>query len=61
MRPRSKRVVIWYRNFEYEIEGANAGLTLREDLFQQCVLRFNFMSDVATVIASTEPQNRGRC
>ena len=46
----------WYRTFEYDVE-RERGLDFQEDLFNPCVLRFDFhSSSTATVIASTEPQ-----
>lgn len=45
----------WYRNFEYEIE-RERGFDFAEDLFQPCSMNFD-LSQVATVIASTETRN----
>jgi len=47
----------WYRNFEYDAE-RERGLDFQEDLFNPCVLRFDFnQRPTATLIASTERQN----
>jgi predicted glycogen debranching enzyme len=47
----------WYRNFEYDAE-RERGLDFQEDLFNPCVLRFDFnQRPTATFIASTERQN----
>lgn len=49
----------WYRNFEYDAE-RERGLDFQEDLFNPCVLRFDFnQRPTATLIASTERQNVG--
>src|SRR5262245_46886700 len=44
----------WYRNFQYEIE-RERGLNFNEDLFNPCVLKFEFRHhSQAAIIASTE-------
>jgi predicted glycogen debranching enzyme len=49
----------WYRAFEYDAERERA-LDFQEDLFNPCLLRFDFNSSGnATIIASTEPQGTG--
>src|SRR5215472_9869480 len=46
----------WYRNFEYDAEHER-GLDFQEDLFNPCVLRFDFnQRPTATLVASTERQ-----
>src|SRR5436190_8340628 len=47
----------WYRNFEYSIE-QERGFDFHEDLFQPCVLNFDF-AQAAIVIASTDRKKIG--
>ena len=52
-----KKTGDWYRNFEYDAE-RERGLDFTEDLFNPCVLRFDFRSRrQGAVIASTEPRD----